>query len=696
MVQTRSPPRRRALPLLLLAACLALLAPLLPTARADYYDLAEEALSYAYPSIRRVIGMYSYDDAPTFLGAPNVQPYIQLDLKFQRRPLPPATGNNEGDTFAPAPAPAPAPNPEAPAPAKTPAPASKPEVAPAPVPVAPAPKPVEDPAPAPKLAETPAPAPKPEKAPAPSTPAPAAPAATGSGKRRLLESEADQKLREKGKDLKNPDPVKPTPKDAPPDPERVKAKAAEEVAKAVREAAAEDPSAPRPIVESDVPRVQVLIMQDPTLTLSGIGHKESPADQLVDYCCTLDLFQRRIPGCNEVGTMIILPGTTHTLLSAYFHEDHPDTAFLEGEDGRYDVTTTGEHIIIAANCDSRLSDSTIVMTGAGIWKNPFGFLPGRLFGFLPFYFGMLLVYVAFTSVWVVLCFVHRKDVAGIQHCITTALLLTLAEVVAWYADYRGFNDNGVRHMGVVISAILLTSLRLTVSRMLVVAVAIGFPVVRPTLGLGTKLKIGILGLVYFLCEGGLEIVTRYSQTNETADRWRIFLSLPVAVLNAVFYWWIFTALHDLLLYLEQQKQNIKLAMYRTFTHMLAASLVAAVLFAVYQIYFQMTNQLALHWSLLWLLDGGFQLLQYSVIFLCIAWLWRPSSDSRRYAYAELTHSGGGGGGDTGPGHAGDDEDEFGSIELGEEPSTREDGHIMRAHITSDNAKFVVDGDDDEI
>lgn len=46
-------------------------------------------------------------------------------------------------------------------------------------------------------------------------------------------------------------------------------------------------------------------------------------------------------------------------------------------------------------------------------------------------------------------------------------------------------------------------------------------------------------------------------------------------------------------------------------------------------YFMATNQLALHWSLLWLLDGGFQLILYTVIFASISWLWRPSSDSRR-------------------------------------------------------------------
>ena len=121
-------------------------------------------------------------------------------------------------------------------------------------------------------------------------------------------------------------------------------------------------------------------------------------------------------------------------------------------------------------------------------------------------------------------------------------------------------------------------------------------------------------------------------------------------------------------------------------------------------YFMATDQLALHWSLLWLLDGGFQLLLYTVIFLCMAWLWRPSSDSRRYAYAELSMPGSGGEMQIG---GLDDEDEFasGEVELsahdthvasngnGNGSSTQQQQH--HTPITQDNAKFTVEEDEDE-
>ena len=337
------------------------------------------------------------------------------------------------------------------------------------------------------------------------------------------------------------------------------------------------PSESRSEVISPQPRVQVLILQD--TSYDSIGYVTP--DGRAQYCCTQQLFDQYVDGCNAIGTLIVKGGRPRTLMSAYFLDGSAD-ARLSGENAVYNVEQTGEHILILSHCDARLQRMNIQVNGGSQWMNPYGYLPGRLFGFLPFYFAMFVIYFIFTLTWGVLCFKHRRDIAGIQHFISIALGLTLIEVMAWFIDYYNFNTSGVRQMSGVIAAIVVTVLRLTVSRMLVVSVSIGYPVVRPSLSAGTKFKIACLGILYFACESALEVVTRYAQTNETAESWRIFLSIPDAVLNAIFYWWIFTALHDLINYLEQENQAIKLAMYKTFTQVLAASLVAAVLFAIYQ------------------------------------------------------------------------------------------------------------------
>jgi len=81
----------------------------------------------------------------------------------------------------------------------------------------------------------------------------------------------------------------------------------------------------------------------------------------------------------------------------------------------------------------------------------------------------------------------------------------------------------------------------------------------------------------------LELVVQYTQNNEIGNHWRLILTLPVAILDSTFYWWIFLALYKVITDLKFQKQHTKLRLYKRFTRVLLLSLVAAVVFALYQV-----------------------------------------------------------------------------------------------------------------
>ena len=88
-------------------------------------------------------------------------------------------------------------------------------------------------------------------------------------------------------------------------------------------------------------------------------------------------------------------------------------------------------------------------------------------------------------------------------------------------------------------------------------------------------------------------------------------------------------------HLEDRKQDLKYQLYRGFTNTLLVSVVAGLLFGLYQAGFVLTNQHALHWSYLWIIDGGFAFVLYSGILVAIAVLFRPSNMASRYAYAPV-------------------------------------------------------------
>ena len=55
---------------------------------------------------------------------------------------------------------------------------------------------------------------------------------------------------------------------------------------------------------------------------------------------------------------------------------------------------------------------------------------------------------------------------------------------AWcrYVDFAAFNDSGVRPYGTTVAAVLLGTARKTLARALLLLAAMGYGVVRPTLG----------------------------------------------------------------------------------------------------------------------------------------------------------------------------------------------------------------------
>jgi hypothetical protein len=97
--------------------------------------------------------------------------------------------------------------------------------------------------------------------------------------------------------------------------------------------------------------------------------------------------------------------------------------------------------------------------------------------------------------------------------------------------------------------VLVSSARKTVSRSLVLVVSMGYGVVRPTLGGLTK-KVVSLSAAYFIATATLDVMTNVGAIDDLTSSARIFLVLPVAVLDAVFILWIFTALSKTLAQLQ--------------------------------------------------------------------------------------------------------------------------------------------------
>jgi len=377
--------------------------------------------------------------------------------------------------------------------------------------------------------------------------------------------------------------------------------------------------------------VQVLVIPDKDM--EGVG---SWVDSTNYFCCTVDILGKA-EGCKEnkhLDKLII----TDSLKRKGFTDDSWTTVdFAKGEtearlEWTHQVKNTGLDIFVVAVCDPYLGSVTFV--GETTWMNPYGHLPGELYGFLPFYGWMSIVYVIGAGVWFVLNFMYWKELLSIHNYITLVLAMCMLEMATWYGDYMSLNTAGTRFRLPFVLGMMTSVTRRTVARMLVVAVSMGHGIVKPNLESGTKKRIVLLGFVYWICAFMFEVFIHYHETNEVSPTLRLILTPPVAILDGIFWWWIFVSLHQTVIELTTQKQSSKLNLYRNFSFTLGFALVIAFLFACYQLYYIWGALYLEQWQYMWVMEVGFWQILYTAVFFIIMFLWRPNKHSKDYAFMQ--------------------------------------------------------------
>ena len=107
------------------------------------------------------------------------------------------------------------------------------------------------------------------------------------------------------------------------------------------------------------------------------------------------------------------------------------------------------------------------------------------------------------------------------------------------------------------------------SRALLLAVALGFGVVHPTLGRREVAYISGLTFAYFIF-GIIETLAPRPAVGEPGSMWEF----PVVVLDAVFIMWIYTGLLKLRVELTAAHQDAKLKMYARLMNVIVANIMA--------------------------------------------------------------------------------------------------------------------------
>ncbi|KAL1174010.1 hypothetical protein V6Z11_A05G451300 [Gossypium hirsutum] len=347
-------------------------------------------------------------------------------------------------------------------------------------------------------------------------------------------------------------------------------------------------------------------------------------------CCTPDLSKE---GSCNVGEVIIHQDPNYPYnpqrIQTFFEGKTEETTMLLQT---VEINHTGMYYLYFMFCDPELMGTTI--SGRTVWRNPDGYLPGKMAPLMTYFGLMSLAYLGLGLVWFLWSVQYWKDIIQLQYHITAVIGLGMCEMALWYFEYANFNATGNRPMGITLWAVTFTAVKKTVSRLLLLVVSMGYGVVRPTLG-GVILKFLLLGLTYFVFSEALGLVENLGNIDDLTGKARLFLVLPVSLLDACFIIWIFSALSQTLEKLQIRRSMAKFALYRKFTNSLAISVLLSIAWVGYELYFNAADPLSELWQRAWIIPAFWNLLAF-VLLVVICSLWAPSNNPTRYAYSEET------------------------------------------------------------
>ncbi|CAF1107686.1 unnamed protein product [Adineta ricciae] len=261
-----------------------------------------------------------------------------------------------------------------------------------------------------------------------------------------------------------------------------------------------------------------------------------------------------------------------------------------------------------------------------------GYITADEYPALVFYGVMCGIYGLFAILWCIWCAFYWKELLKIQFWIAGVILLGIIEKSAFIAEYDIVNRQGYKVHVAIVTAEVLSCLKRTVSRMLVIIVALGYGIVKPRLG-PLKQKVFGMGLLYFGI-ATTEAILRINTKNDEANNKVVISRIPLAVIDATIYYWIFTSLVATTRTLRLRKNIVKLNVYRHFTNTLIFAIVASLLFMIWSLKSHFFTGCVKNWREFWV-DDAFWHILFSLILLVIMFLFRPSNNNQRYAFVPL-------------------------------------------------------------
>uniref|UniRef100_A0A8C6YG99 Transmembrane protein 87A n=1 Tax=Naja naja TaxID=35670 RepID=A0A8C6YG99_NAJNA len=293
------------------------------------------------------------------------------------------------------------------------------------------------------------------------------------------------------------------------------------------------------------------------------------------------------------------------------------------------VNTKGIHEELSnVMAPSDQTKAPLIMTVEVI--GPYEYLSLADYPLMTFFMVMCIVYVLFGVLWFAWSVCYWRDLLRIQFWIGTVILLGMLEKAVFYAEFQNIRYTGKSVREALILAELLSALKRSLARILVIIVSLGYGIVKPRLGV-TLHKVIAAGALYLLFSGMEGVLRVTGAQNDLAS----LAFIPLAFLDTALCWWIFISLTQTMKLLKLRRNVVKLSLYRHFTNTLILAIAASIVFIIWTTLKFRLMDCKSDWQELWVDDAIWRLL-FSMILFVIMILWRPSANNQRFAFSPLS------------------------------------------------------------
>uniref|UniRef100_M4A9E2 Transmembrane protein 87B n=1 Tax=Xiphophorus maculatus TaxID=8083 RepID=M4A9E2_XIPMA len=265
-----------------------------------------------------------------------------------------------------------------------------------------------------------------------------------------------------------------------------------------------------------------------------------------------------------------------------------------------------------------------------VMRGKHGYISISEWPLMIFYMVMCVVYILYALLWFVWAACYWKDLLRIQFWIAGVIFLGMMEKALFCAEYENTNVVGSASPGLLIFAELLSALKRTLARLLVIIVSLGYGIIKPRLGTVMHRVVG-LGILYFAF-ASIEGVLRITGTKDSDLA--LLANIPLALLDSSLCWWIFVSLAQTIKTLKLRRNAVKLSLYRHFTNTLIFAVIASIIFMAWSAKKLHLADCQSDWIEVWVEDAFWRFL-FSFVLFVIMFLWRPSANNQRYAFTPL-------------------------------------------------------------